>query len=118
MVAHILARQEEAFRLEKNDGMHSRRRRPVESRKRIGLVTDEMLRRQRIILNSRPPEFGREMRGGRVHMAISILHENATPVEVSCLGQSSPLGHPKGTGQDRVRQISTASSTACAGGRP
>ena len=118
MIVLILARSEEAFRLERNDGMHFRGRRPVESRKRIGLVTDEMLRRQRIILNSRPPEFGREMRSGRVHMAISILHENATPLEVSFPDQSSPLGHPKGTGQDRVRQISTASSTACAGGRP
>lgn len=92
--------------------------RPVESRKRIRLVIDEMLRQQRIILNSRPPEFGREMQSRRVHLAISILHENATPVEVSCSGQSSPPGHPKGTGQDRVRQISTASSTACAGGSP
>lgn len=58
------------------------------------------------------------MQSGRVRMAISILRENATPVDVSCPGQSSPPGHPNGTGQGRVRQISTASSTACAGGRP
>jgi len=116
VISLILARSDEALRREEMMERSLEVRRPVESRKRIGLVTGEMLRQQRIILNSRPPESGRGMRSVRVHMAISILHENATPVKVSCPGQSSPLGHPKGTGRDRVRQILTASSTACAGG--